>query len=183
LASALKRFAQAEGYRFERIIGRDPHSFSTLAFLAHQQFFASQATPPQGVVVETFTQYDPGLVLRAGLIPLWLIFNTTDSLDFLKSMTPEFPKDLPVFFSGLVTLSRTPDIVPWAEWAQVLSPFDMRNIGARPHRYPEDLVSLWAWSERLRAQLDLERWKSTPGRMDPAAFLKLARSMRMAAHR
>jgi hypothetical protein len=59
----------------------------------------------------------------------------------------------------------------------------MRNIGARPHRYPEDLVSLWAWSERLRAQLDLERWKSTPGRMDPAAFLKLARSMRMAAHR
>lgn len=180
LESAVKRFADEEGYRFERIVGKDPHDFSTLAFAAHRRFYASQNRQPQGVVVETFTQYDPGMTLRAGLIPLWLIFNTTDSLAFLKSMTTDFPGELPVFFSGLVTLSRTPDMTPWEQWAQALSSFEMHNVGARPHRYPEDLVSLWAWSERLRKQLDPERWQSAPGCMHPDAFLGLARSLRMA---
>jgi hypothetical protein len=181
LASAVEGFAEEKGYRFERIVGKDPQDFSMLAYTAHRSFYAGQNRQAQGVVVETFTQYDPGLTLRAGLIPLWLIFNTTDSLAFLRSMTTNFPGDLPVFFSGLVTLSRTPDMVPWGEWAQALSPFDMHNVGARPHRYPEDLVSLWAWQERLRKQLDPERWQSAPGCMPTEVFLRLARSLRMAA--
>ncbi|MEE9513378.1 MAG: hypothetical protein V3V46_04820 [Anaerolineales bacterium] len=150
LDQALEVFAHEQGYGFERISFDDPQGFSRLAFLAHEELYRRQGRAAQGVVVETFTQYDPQLVLSAGLLPLWLIFNTTDSRDFLETQSQFFPHGKPVYFSGLVTLSRTPDMVPWAGWAQALEGFSWTSIGARPSRYPEDLVSLWRWSERLR---------------------------------
>jgi hypothetical protein len=79
-----------------------------------------------------------------------LIFNTTDSREFLETQRQFFPRGKPVYFSGLVTLSRTPDMVPWEGWAQALEGFSWTSIGARSSRYPEDLISLWRWSERLR---------------------------------
>jgi hypothetical protein len=179
LGEALQSLADEEGFQFHMISGMDPHAFSVLAYHAHAKHYAIQGRPPQGVVVETFTQYDPGLTLRAGLLPLWLIFNTTDSLEFLRSQAAGFPEDLPIFFSALVTLSRTPDMVPWGQWIQALSSFDTRNIGARPHRYPEDLVSLWAWTERLRSQLNRETWLDDPGCLDLDSLLDLAASQGM----
>jgi hypothetical protein len=177
LAGSLKLYADQEGYRFHRLIGDDPNWFSTLAYKAHERLYKQLGRTPQGVVVETFTQYDPGLVLCGGLIPLWLIFNTTDSLSFLKTRVLNFPSGLPIYFSGLVTLSRTPDMVPWDDWARALSNFDMHNIGARPNRYPEDLVSLWAWSERLRKHLDPKTWDPGPATLDLDTLLDLAASV------
>ena len=150
LDRALEVFALEQGYNFERITFEDPQGFSRLAFLAHEELYRQQGREVEGVVVETFTQYDPQLVLSAGLLPLWLIFNTTDSREFLETQSQFFPRGKPVYFSGLVTLSRTPDMVPWEAWAQALDQFSWTSIGARPSRYPEDLISLWRWSERLR---------------------------------
>lgn len=150
LDQALEVFAAEQGFGFERIKFADPQGFSRLAFLAHEELYRRQGREAEGVVVETFTQYDPQHVLSAGLLPLWLIFNTTDSRQFLKTQSQFFPRGKPVYFSGLVTLSRTPDMVPWEGWAQALGNFSWTSIGARPSRYPEDLISLWRWSERLR---------------------------------
>ncbi len=150
LDQALEVFAREQGYGFERITFDDPQGFSRLAFLAHEELYRRQGREAEGVVVETFTQYDPQLVLSSGLLPLWLIFNTKDSREFLETQTQFFPRGKPVYFSGLVTLSRTPDMVPWEGWAQALEGFSWTSIGARPSRYPEDLISLWRWSERLR---------------------------------
>jgi hypothetical protein len=150
LDQALEAFAGQQGYGFERISFDDPQGFSRLAFLAHEELYRRQGREAEGVVVETFTQYDPQLVLSSGLLPLWLIFNTTDSREFLETQRQFFPRGKPVYFSGLVTLSRTPDMVPWEGWAQALDGFSWTSIGARPSRYPEDLISLWRWSERLR---------------------------------
>ncbi|MGD8731677.1 MAG: hypothetical protein PVH92_07355 [Anaerolineales bacterium] len=179
LIAALQAFALEEGFRFERIVGLDPHAFSVLAYAAHEKLYNLQGREPQGVVIETFTQYDPALILRGGLLPLWLIFNTTDSLAFLKSRLHDFGRELPVYFSGLVTLSRTPDMVPWEQWAQALSGFEMRSIGARAQRYPEDLVSLWQWSERLQAQLAADQWCDSPGVLDGNILLQIAYSLGM----
>jgi hypothetical protein len=150
LDRALEVFAREQGYGFERISFDDPQGFSRLAFLAHEELYRRQGREAEGVVVETFTQYDPQLVLSSGLLPLWLIFNTTDSREFLETQSQFFPRGKPVYFSGLVTLSRTPDMVPWEGWAKALEGFSWTSIGARPSRYPEDLISLWRWSERLR---------------------------------
>jgi hypothetical protein len=150
LDQALAVFARDQGYGFERITFDDPQGFSRLAFIAHEELYRRQGREAEGVVVETFTQYDPQLALSSGLLPLWLIFNTTDSREFLETQSQFFPRGKPVYFSGLVTLSRTPDMVPWEGWAQALEGFSWTSIGARPSRYPEDLISLWRWSERLR---------------------------------
>ncbi|MFN2149654.1 MAG: hypothetical protein ACK2T2_14810, partial [Anaerolineales bacterium] len=87
---------------------------------------------------------------QRGLLPLWLVFNTHDSLEFLTRERRDFPEHLPVFLNALVTLSRTPDMVTWDEWAGALDGFDWRSIGARRDKYPEDLPALSLWLERLQ---------------------------------
>ena len=74
--------------------------------------------------------------------PMWLIFNSHDSLRILRKASADFPKELPVCFSNLVTLSRTPDMAPYDDWAHAFEGFNWKNIGASEERYPEDLVSL-----------------------------------------
>ncbi len=150
LGSALETFAAENGFQFFRIRLPHPHDFSRLAYQTYIDLCHENEIEPQGVVVETFTQYDPTTVLRGGLLPVWLIFNTDDSRAFLSSCRPSFPPSKPVFFSGLVTLSRTPDMVPWSGWVEALDGLDWVNIGVRPHRYPEDMMALWSWPTRLR---------------------------------
>jgi hypothetical protein len=79
-----------------------------------------------------------------------LIFNTQDSLNFLKSITDKFPINLPVFFSGLATFSITPDLVPFDKWEDALHDFDWINIGTRKSHYPADTLALVKWAEPLR---------------------------------
>jgi len=150
LGSALSEFCCREGYAFLRLQLPHPDDFSHLAFLAQLERCRLQGIEPQGVIVETFTQYAPTMADRASLLPLWLIFNTWDSLAFLERMMAKFPADKPVFFSGLITFSETPDMVPFEEWNQVLQQFRWVNIGPRAARYPADLEALWRWPEALR---------------------------------
>jgi hypothetical protein len=86
----------------------------------------------------------------AGLLPLWLVFNTPDSLEFLKEMRAKFPADKPIFFSPLATFSMTPDLVPWKEWEAVLAGLKWTNIGTRSNHYPADARALVKWFEPLR---------------------------------
>lgn len=149
LDAALQAFCEQSGYRFLRLKLPHPHDFSRLAFRAHQELCRRSGIDPQGVVVEIFTQYDPVTVLDGGLLPLWLIFNTHDSLAFLRRCLSEFPAGKPVFFSSLVAFSRTPDMVSWADWEEVLRGLTWINIGARPERYPEDPRALLRGPRRL----------------------------------
>ncbi len=149
LDEALGRFAEKNGYRFVRLHFPHPHDYSRLAFRAHRALFDQIGQEVQGIVVETFTQYDPYIVLRAGLLPLWLVFNTIDSLEFMQDVLAEVSVDHPLYFSGLSTLSRTPDMVPWETWAAAFEGRSWVNIGAGPRRYPEDMVALFNWSRRL----------------------------------
>jgi hypothetical protein len=132
LGEALQDFCLREGYRFIKISLPEPHDYSRLAFQAMARLLEEQGRTPGGVLVEMFSQFDVTAALQAGLLPLWLVFNTADSLAFLQEMVPLFPKDRPVFFSPLSTFTLTPDIVPWPAWEEALRGLDWRNIGARP---------------------------------------------------
>jgi hypothetical protein len=151
LGAALERFCAAEGYRFVPIHLPEPHDFSRLAFTAAAARLAAAGRPPAGVLIEMFTQFDPYAALQADLLPLWLIFNTHDSLEFLQSMRPSFPPAAPVFFSPLATFTPTPDLTPFAAWEAALAGTDWRSIGARPSHYPADAAALSHWQEPLRA--------------------------------
>jgi hypothetical protein len=150
LGEALESLCSEEGYRFIRISLPEPHHFSLLAFQSMARLLQMGERQPAGVLVEMFSQFDPGPVLNSGLLPLWLIFNTWDSLAFLKRMSAHFPMDKPVFFSPLSTFTQTPDLVPWSEWEGALQGLDWRNLGTRPSHYPADLLTLIDWAKPLR---------------------------------
>jgi hypothetical protein len=150
LDTALETFCNREGYRFVRISLPHPNDFSRLAFAAARSLLEKEGHQPAGVLVEMFSQFDANAARQASLLPLWLIYNTGDSLDYLKEMRAQFPEGKPVFFSPLATFSMTPDLVPWKDWEAALAGLDWINIGARPSHYPADARALVKWAEPLR---------------------------------
>jgi hypothetical protein len=102
-----------------------------------------------------FTCVNPAAVRASCLIPLWLPWNCTDSLAFLKQMTPRFDRDRLVLFTLLSNFSLTPDTVSWDEWASALSAFDAKMPGRRRRLFPSDPVGLWRTGAALRDWCDL----------------------------
>lgn len=165
LDTALEAFCEREGYCFVRIPLPHPNDFSRLAFAAGQRLLENEGRQPAGVLVEMFSQFDANAARQAGLLPLWLIFNTDDSLEYLKEMRAEFPPEKPVFFSPLATFSLPPDRVPFNEWAAALDRFKWINIGARRSHYPADARALVKWAEPLRKWVEENRQPIT-GRLE-----------------
>jgi hypothetical protein len=173
LAEALEAFCRFEGFRFVRICLPHPNDFSRLAFRAAQSLLAKEGREAAGVLVEMFSQFDANAARQAGLLPLWLIFNTKDSLEYLKEMRAKFPAGKPVFFSPLSTFSLTPDLVPFEAWDAALADFQWINIGARQSHYPADARALVKWSEPLRAWVAANR-KPVHARLEAEELGKLA---------
>jgi hypothetical protein len=157
LDTALEAFCKHEGYRFVRISLLHPNNFSRLAFAAAKRLLEKEDRQPAGVLVEMFSQFDANAARQAGLLPLWLIYNTRDSLEYLKEMKAKFPVGKPVFFSPLATFSFTPDLVPWKDWEAALADFEWTNIGTRPSHYPADARALVKWVEPLRKWVEDNR--------------------------
>jgi len=149
LDSSIEEFCEKHGYRFHHIHLPQPHDFSRLAFAAAGRQLELEDREPAGVLIEMFSQFDPSSALLAGLLPLWLIFNTWDSLHFLESVVSALPKDVPVFFSPLSTFTLTPDLVPWSRWEVALHDFDWVNIGTRKTHYPCDPHAIANWASPL----------------------------------
>ena len=147
----IEGFCQSEGFKIIRISFDNPHDFAKLAFFSQKMLLEKNEIEPRGLIIEMFSQYDLTAVREAGLLPLWLIFNTHDSLNFLKEMTRYFPKDIKIFFSPLATFSMTPDMVSYGEWEESLNSFQWDNIGCRSTHYPADARALISWAEPLRA--------------------------------
>jgi hypothetical protein len=154
LGEALEDFCKQAGYRFVRISLPEPHDFSRLAFLSVADQLVKDGTQPSGILIEMFSQFDATAVMKAGLLPLWLVYNTGDSLRFLESMRPLLQIGKPVFFSPLSTFSLTPDLVPWNKWIYSLQGLDWINIGARSSHYPADAAALVDWAAPLHAWIE-----------------------------
>jgi hypothetical protein len=149
LEESIRRFCLVEGLQFVKIRFEDPFDFSLLAYRLVKEQFSRQNIETNGTLVEVFSQYDPLAVYRYGLLPLWLIFNTRDSLQFLAKMSKEFEHNKPLLVSLLSTFSVTPDMAGWEEWQEVLRPFSVINIGARETHFPADTLALIHWQDRV----------------------------------
>jgi len=173
LDTALEAFCKREGFSYKCIPLRQPNDFSRLAFAAAQKLLEKEGRSPAGVLVEMFSQFDSNAAMQSGLLPLWLIFNTDDSLDFLKEMRVQFPAGKPVFFSPLATFSLPPDRVPFNEWVAALDGFEWINIGTRRSHYPADTQALVKWAEPLRKWVAQNRNPVT-ARLDAEELVNLA---------
>lgn len=172
LVDALESFCRHEGFRFVLIPMPHPNDFSRLAFYSALKLLEKEGRQPSGVMVEMFSQFDANSARQAGLLPLWLIFNTQDSLQYLKNMLPSFPAGKPVFFSPLATFSLTPDMVSWEDWEIALAGIKWINIGARASHYPADARALVKWVEPLRKWVKENR-QPVVGRLSAEELLKL----------
>ncbi len=150
LSASLESFCQREGFRFVRISMPNPFDYSRLAFRTVKRQLYKSGQEPGGVLIESFGQFDATAIMRSGLLPVWLIFNTQDNLRYLQSIRSEFPSDKPVFFSPLVTFTIAPDIVTWEDWQNALKGLLWKNIGARPGHYPADPWAILNWAQPLR---------------------------------
>jgi hypothetical protein len=158
LGEALEDFCRLHGFRYLPIQLAGPFDYARLAFSTHSLLLEEEGTAPSGVLVEMFSQFDALAARQGGLLPLWLVFNTDDSLAFFKEMRPEIPRDRPVFFSAVPTFSLTPDLVPWSGWEEAFDGLDWRNLGPRPDYYPSDTRTLLEWNKPLR------RWVNKYGK-------------------
>jgi hypothetical protein len=130
-----------------------------------------------GTLVEMFSQFDTAASFQGGLLPLWLVFNTRDSLEFLRQMRPQFPSGKPVFFSPLSTFSITPDLVPFGGWEKALPGFI--NIGASKDHYPADLRALADWAAPLHEWVETHR-APVEARVTAEELLEISRDINSA---
>jgi hypothetical protein len=135
--------ARERGYRCLTLRGSSPEWFAARACEVWRRLYERASLEPQGTLIEMFTCVNPAAVRASSLIPLWLPWNCTDSLAFLKQMTPRFDRDRPVLVTLLSNFSLTPDTVSWNEWTSALSEFDAKMLGQRRRLFPSDPVGLW----------------------------------------
>jgi len=150
--AAVEGFAQKNGYRFLALVANHPEWYAELAFRANVRLFEEKTMEPQGVLVECFTQANPIAARQSGLLPLWLPWNCTDSLPFLRRMAAEFPSGKPVIFTPLANFTRTFDLATLEQYRDILRGFPLILQGMDPRLYPADPTSLF------RTARELERW-------------------------
>lgn len=148
---AVKAFAQQQNFEFHSINGKHPEDFSALAYTAFLWESRLHEHTPNGILVECFSQINPTAALRANLLPLWMPFNTQDSLEYLARMSAYTPKNLDVGLSLLANFSKTPDTPPasaWVKTAEKIGP--TRLLGLNPERYPMDIAALFNYLPALK---------------------------------
>jgi hypothetical protein len=163
---AVNDFADDAGYQFKAIHGEHPEDFSALAYTAYLWESRLHERTPNGVLVECFSQINPTAALRADLLPLWMPFNTEDSLAYFTRMTPYLPKNLPVALSLLANFTKTPDLPParaWKEVGEKIGP--VHWIGVHPERYPMDIAAIFDYAP------DLQQWVQAHPGQEPRPHL------------
>ena len=148
---AVEDFADRNGYRFRVLRGTHPEDFSRLTFYASYQAALNANREPGGVLVDCFTQTSPTAALQAGLLPLWLPFNCTDSLEFLRSMAPNFPRDKPVLLAPISSFSPAWDIASAEDWLDACGVgAETTWMGIDPAAYPVDIAGIFRFVPALQ---------------------------------
>jgi hypothetical protein len=149
---AVEEFAAENGYRFRVLRGGHPEDFSRVAFYAGYQAALNADREPNGVLADCFTLVSPTAALRAGLLPLWLPFNCSDSLEFLRGMSPNFPRGKPVLLAPVPSYSPSWDVASAEQWqAACGAGADVSWIGVDPAAYPVDVAGLFRFVPDLQA--------------------------------
>jgi hypothetical protein len=136
-----------------------------VAFYASYQAALNAGREPAGVLVDCFAHVSPTAALKAGLLPLWLPFNCRNSLAFLRSMAPHFPKGKPILLNLAASYTPTWDIASAGDWVEACGEgAQVEWIGADPAAYPVDLAAMF------RFVPDLQSWCAGHQNFPPPPF-------------
>ncbi len=175
---SVKEFAEAHEYEFRALHGYHPEDFSALAYTAYLWESRLHDRMINGLLVECFSQINPTAALRADLLPLWLPFNTQDSLEFFTRMTPMIPKNLPVVISLLANFTKTPDLPLALAWERIASRIGpVHWIGVHPERYPMDLASIFDYATDLQKWVQEHPGESPRSHLAPEDLLSMIQNL------
>jgi hypothetical protein len=171
---AVEDFAYDGNYQFRALTMSYPDEFSALAYTAYLWESRLNEREPNGLLVECFSQINPTAALRADLLPLWIPFNTEDSLEFFEDMAPLVPRKLPVVMSLLPNFTKTTDLPPaqaWQDVAESIGP--VQWIGTDPKRYPMDLAGMFNYVPALQQWVQQHPGQEPRPHMSPEEFLEM----------
>jgi len=171
---AVRAFADARAYPFQSINGEHPEDFSALAYTAWLWESRLHERKPNGILVECFSQINPTAALRADLLPLWMPFNTQDSLEYFARMIPYIPRNMPLGLSLLANFTKTPDLpsaLAWKEVGKKIGP--VHWIGVHPHRYPMDIDALFNYLPDLQNWVQAHPGQESRPQLSPADLLDM----------
>lgn len=170
---AAQEFADASDFQFKAINGAHPEDFGALSYTAYLWEAGKNDRPPQGVLIECFNQINPTAALRAHLLPLWMPFQTDDSLAFLARMAPYLPDHLPLLLSLVPSLHQTPDTPGAPAWEEIAAKAGpVTWIGVDPRRYPLDIAARINYLPALQGWTYEHRLTQPPS-MSPDNFLEM----------
>lgn len=150
LKEAVEAFAQRHGYHFLVLQADHPECYARLALAAYRWLNKKEGRKPAATLIEMFTQINPTAPLLSPLLPLWLPFNCTDSLRFLRELRHLIPTDHPVLFTPAPNFARTFDAAEWKDYHDILLGLDVHILGMRKRLFLCDPASLWRPSQELR---------------------------------
>ena len=148
--ASLKKYCDEKGFQLHVLPFSHPFIISKIAYHAMKTLFRINNVDYTGTIIEMFSQYDLYSTLQAKLLPIWLIFNTEDSLRNFQGMLDEIDNLKPVYFSGLSTFTLTPDMVPYTQWENAMNNLPFINIGARYSHFPADTWALLFWKKNIK---------------------------------
>ena len=86
------------------------------------------------------------------MLPVWLPFNCSDSLAFLREMADNFPRGKPVLLAPLPSFAPAWDTVSANDWRAACPPdADVTWIGVNPAALPVDLAGMFRFVPDLQA--------------------------------
>jgi hypothetical protein len=130
------------GYHLRRLVVHEPQDGSGMVAELYRWWYRRLGLPGDRLLVETYVQWEPLLVLRLGAVPFWSRFNMEPSYQvlrrYLDGTEPYREIHLNLFSHGLCS----PGTVPVPQWRElVASRAGERGevIGVDEASYPTDL--------------------------------------------
>jgi hypothetical protein len=153
LLDDVRRFAQEHGYRVRTITFDEADGLSPVVADLYRWWYRRLGRPDDRLFVESFVLLDPHWVLRAGMVPYWMTFNSDTAaahLDrYLEGSQLFSTIDIALIANGM----SAPGLAPLRRWRQLQGHAahggELAGVDAR--RYPSDLASFVRYRDRLRS--------------------------------
>ncbi len=187
LAGEVEALAAARGLRLVRLSFEHPEDVSPLVADLYRAWYRERGVDDDRLAIESFVLLDPQWILRAGVVPFWMVFNVERSAprieDYLSRAGPFRDIYMMLFPNGTEGLGLgSLDL-----WRGILERArkDGRFLGVDEGRYPRDFAAFARYHTALRrlgerAALppyrDLDWFESFVRRHGPAYRVRLVES-------
>ena len=149
--AAAARFARENGFRLITLTADHPAAFSRLSFEMHRRASRMDGVEPSYLFADCFSQVDPFVNLSARVLPLWLPYYDTHSMDFAREILDTVPRHTRCLLTMHPSFAEPFDMQPLEQWIRLFT-LDRppRLMGIDTDRFPLDLTYTYDFVPQLK---------------------------------